>query len=89
MIDRDPPWQSASCPGACDSLVEWQVKELLIVAAMIGAGAIWWLASRRELDAADVALRKKQAEKRARFAKAEAAEASPKPKPKARSFGNR
>lgn len=66
------------------------MSEILIVAAILGAGTIWWLASSRELDASNVALRKKQAEKRSRFARAEAADEIAKPaKPKLRSFGNR
>lgn len=64
--------------------------EFVVMAAVVGAGTIWWLASTREYDAASVKLRKQQADKRARFARTEVAdEADRKPKAKSRSFGNR
>lgn len=61
-----------------------------VIVAMLGAGAIWLIASTRESDAASLKLRRKQAEKRARFARAEIdAEVVQKPKPKSPSFGHR
>lgn len=66
------------------------MMELFVMAAVIAAGAIFWIANTREYDAANVKLRKQMADKRARFARAEAAdEPVLKPKAKIRSFGNR
>lgn len=71
-------------------LVEFKMTELLVLAAVIGAGTIFWIANTREYDAANVKLRKQMADKRARFARAEATEdVVLKPKVKIRSFGHR
>lgn len=66
--------------------------QLMIIIGVLGAGAIWWLASNREGNAAAEALRKKQSDKRARFNRAQAVDdavSQTKPKVKAPTFGTR